>query len=114
MNKRLKISLWLGAGLGLVCIFGVGFRLGFFGNEMFLFGVWLNRLILGLVIGLAGNIYFVKSKLNPVLRGLFFGFLISFSLLAATDFKDIIGFVPGIFYGLIIDVIASKYEKASL
>ena len=111
MNKRLSISLLLGAILGILCIIGVGARLGFAGNEVFLFGVWLNRVIIGLVIGLAGSIVFVKNKFNPAVRGLFFGFLISFSLLVVSDFRDIIGFIPGIFYGLIIDVVATKYDK---
>ncbi len=113
MNTRLKISLLLGVGLGLICILGVGFRLGIEGNKLFLLGVWLNRVILGLIIGLAGNIYFIKFKGNTILRGLIFGLLVSFSLAASTDFKDVPGFVAGIIYGPIIDLISSRYEKLS-
>lgn len=97
--------------MGIFCIIGVGLRLGFVGNEIFLAATWFNRVIMGLVIGLAGSVTLVKGEYNFLVRGFLFGFLISFSLLIATDFRDVTGFIAGIVYGVIIDFVATKFSK---
>lgn len=111
-NKRLFISISTGAILGIFCIIGISQRLGYVGNELFLLSTWVNRLVIGLVIGLAP---FVKIKnnntMNILLRGAFLGFIISGSFYLATDFKDTPGFIAGIIYGIIIDFVATKYGK---
>jgi len=48
--KRLKKSLFVGSILGCICVIGVGIRTGFAGNELYIFSMWYNRLIQGLVI----------------------------------------------------------------
>ncbi len=106
MNKRLTISIITGALLGVLCIIGISYRLGVEGNEWFLAANWINRVLIGLVIGLAG-----KLKLHPALRGILLGSIVSFSLYIATDFRDPAGFGAGIVYGLIIDLIATKYSR---
>jgi hypothetical protein len=103
--------LLAGAGLGVFCIIGVGYRLGFSGHEFFLFGVWYNRVLMGLLIGLAPGIIIAGKKFNFLVRGLLLGFIVSFSLLIVTDFRDPIGFIAGIIYGPIIDYFATKYSK---
>lgn len=105
-NKRFTISVILGAILGIFCIIGAGLRLGFSGNELFLFATWYNRVILGIVIGLLP-----KTKFNTIIRGGVIGLVVSLSLFLATNFRDVPGFFAGVAYGMIIDYIASKYAK---
>lgn len=108
-QKRLIIALITGAILGIFCIIGVGTRLGFAGNEIFLLATWYNRLIMGLVIGLAGSWQIIKGKHNPLWRGLILGLFVSLALFLSTELRDPVGFAAGIVYGIIIDYIASKY-----
>jgi hypothetical protein len=106
--KRLLTALIMGAILGGVCIVGVGGRLGFAGNELFLFGVWYNRLIMGLLIGLAGALKPLGTgKLNTIVRGLALGTFVTLGLALATGFRDMMGFYAGIAYGPIIDLTAT-------
>ena len=86
-------------------------RLGFQGNELFILATFVNRVIIGLVIGLASS-YVMKDNLkNILLRGALLGLFISASFYLATNFYDTPGFVAGIVYGMIIDYIASKSAK---
>lgn len=110
-KKRLIAGIITGALLGVLCIIGGGIRLGFSGNSMLLAGMWYNRLVMGAFIGLAGNIHIVKGKANVVVRGLSLGALIGFAFLLSTGFRDPIGFGAAIVYGLIIDMVATKWEK---
>jgi len=111
MKKRLVLAITTGTILGIFCIIGVGYRFGFSGNELFLFATWINRLVIGIVIGLAGSLTIVKNKNNILIRGVVLGSIISFSFYIATDFRDMTGFIAGIIYGIIIDYIATKYSK---
>lgn len=106
--KRLSLSIVLGALLGVLCIIGVGTRIPVISNEVFFIAIWYNRVIIGLVIGLAGRI-----KLNTYLRGAMLGLVVSFAFLLSTVFRDIMSFFAGIAYGLIIDYVATKYSKLS-
>ncbi|MDD3246021.1 MAG: hypothetical protein PHF18_04045 [Methanosarcina sp.] len=110
-NKRLIISLLTGAILGVFCIIGISLRMGFIGNELFILSTWINRIIIGLVIGLAPFYKIKNNTRNIFFRGAFLGFIISGSFYIATNFKDTPGFFAGIVYGIIIDYIATKYEK---
>ncbi|MGC9384798.1 MAG: hypothetical protein ACP5D6_09385 [Kosmotogaceae bacterium] len=111
MKKRLLISIVTGAILGIFCIIGVSNRLGFRGNELFILATWINRIIIGLVIGLAPCYKIKNNTQNIIFRGAFLGFIISGSFFLATEFKDTPGFFAGIMYGIIIDFMATKYEK---
>lgn len=110
-NKRLIISLITGVILGVFCIVGISLRLGFVGNELFILSTWVNRILMGLVIGLAPYYKIENNSKNIFMRGLFFGFVISGSFYLATAFKDTPGFIAGIVYGVIIDYVATRYEK---
>ncbi|MFC1690751.1 hypothetical protein ACFL0W_01095 [Nanoarchaeota archaeon] len=110
-NKRLTISIITGAILGIFCIIGVSIRLGFIGNELFILATWVNRVVMGLVIGLAPYYKIKNNTKNILLRGTILGFIISGSFYLATAFKDTPGFFAGIIYGIIIDYVATKYEK---
>ena len=108
LAKRVLIALGVSALLGIFCIIGVGHRLGFAANSVFLFSIWYNRLLMGLVIGLAGEIKLLKTrKANVVVRGLLLGTLVTLASSLSTDFRDVPSLFAGIFYGLIIDVVAS-------
>lgn len=110
--KRLSISLLTGAILGIFCIIGVGIRAGYAGNELYLFSMWYNRVIMGLVVGLAQNLKIIKDvKKNVYVRGLVIGLVVSLANFLSTAFRDIPSFFAGIVYGLIIDYTASKYGK---
>ncbi len=100
MNKRLKIGLVGGALLGIVCVVGAYIRSGFSASPVFVFSLWYNRVIIGLVIGAPWQ---VTTKSKALLRGAVLGLLVSFAFYSATDFKDPISFVAGIVYGVILE-----------
>ena len=113
-QRRIGIAVASGAALGVLCIIGVGLRLGFSGNEIYLIGMWYNRVVMGLLIGLASEIVIITDNdmRNAVLRGLFFGAMVSTAIFLSTSFRDIPSFFAGLAYGIIIDVVASKYSRA--
>lgn len=110
-NKRLFIALVTGAVLGILCLIGIGVRIGFEGNELFMFATWVNRVVIGLIIGLASSFVIKENFRNILFRGATLGLIISGSFYLATNFYDTPGFFAGIVYGMIIDYVATKYEK---
>lgn len=109
-NKRLVAALATGVILGFLCIVGMIVRRGFEGNELFILATWVNRIIIGLVIGLA-SAYKIKDNFKSILlRGAVLGFIVSGSFYIATNFYDTPGFIMGIIYGMIIDYVATKIE----
>jgi hypothetical protein len=105
-SKRMKICIALGAILGVVCIIGASIRSGFESDVSFLFALWYNRLIMGIMIGLASR---SRDLLKAAGRGALFGLLVSFAFYASTGFSDIVSFLAGIIYGMIIETFAFKY-----
>jgi hypothetical protein len=117
-QKRLGIAVLSGALLGIVCIIGVGVRIpgGYLANIVFLIGMWYNRVIMGLVIGLADEIVIIKGDnnrmwANSIIRGIVFGFLVSLAIFLSTEFRDLLSFFAGIVYGLIIDLVATAFSR---
>ena len=108
-NRRLVAGIISGALLGVLCIIGAGIRLGFSGNAVLLAGMWYNRVVMGAFIGLAGNIRIIKGKANVVVRGIILGALIGFAFFLSTGFRDPVGFGVALVYGLIIDIVATKF-----
>lgn len=102
-KRRGMISLVTGAVLGIFCIIGVGTRIGFDGNELFLFAMWYNRVIMGLLIGLASGIKIIDSDKNFIVRGLILGLLVTSAITLTSGFLDWPTFFAGIAYGVIID-----------
>lgn len=100
MSKRMKVSLIGGALLGLLCVAGAYIRSGFTASPNFVFSLWYNRVVLGLVIGAPWK---VKSRSKMLLRGAFLGLLISFAFYTTTGFQDPVSFVAGIVYGVILE-----------
>ena len=105
------ISLITGAILGVFCIVGITYRMGYSGNELFILSTWINRVIIGLVIGFAPTQGIQDSLAKIVGRGALLGFIISGSFYIATNFYDTPGFLMGIVYGIITDYIATRYSR---
>ena len=104
-SKRMKVSLLAGAALGVVCIIGALVRSGGSGRAGFLFALWYNRLLMGMVIGLMEDI---KETPRLILRGAVTGLLVSFAFYSADGFGDAVSFLAGIVYGIIIELAARK------
>ena len=104
-SKRMKVSLLAGAALGVVCIIGALIRSGGSSGAGFLFALWFNRLLMGMVIGLMGDI---KETPRLILRGAVTGLLVSFAFYSADGFGDAVSFLAGIVYGVIIELAARK------
>ncbi|MCG3221346.1 MAG: hypothetical protein H7641_08195 [Candidatus Heimdallarchaeota archaeon] len=112
--KRLGISTVTGAILGVFCILGAVQRIpgNFSENLAYLLGIWAMRVILGIVIGLAGDIAIFKGEkwqnwVNAVIRGILFGSIFSVAILLIDPFRDYATFAAGIAYGPIIDLITT-------
>ena len=110
MNKRLAIGVLMGGFLGIFCIIGVGLRIGFEDTKLFLFAMWYNRVVMGLVIGLAGGLRIVDSKHNVLVRGFVLGLVVTASITFTSEFRDWPSFFAGLAYGLIIDWVATRYS----
>lgn len=106
MTKRMWVCLATGAALGVLCIIGASIRFGVESNAALIFSLWYNRLLMGMVIGLC----VVKRKLPQTIgRGAVLGLIVSFAYYSCTGFTDIVSFLAGIIYGMIIEYIAFKY-----
>ena len=108
--KRISIGLLTGAILGIICIIGVGTRLGFSGNIVYLIGMWYNRVIMGLMVGLSEGIIILEKnrKHNSIFRGACIGLIVTTAIFLSTSFRDIPSFFVGILYGAIIDFISTS------
>lgn len=100
MNKRMIESLIGGALLGLVCVIGASIRSGFTADPIFVFALWFNRVIIGLVIGAPWP---ETNKTKAMIRGGVLGLMVSFAFYSSTGFVDPISFVAGIVYGVILE-----------
>jgi hypothetical protein len=108
--RRLGVSVISGALLGIVCILGVGLRSGgFAGKGLFLLAMWYNRLVMGLVIGLADGLRLTDGSANRYVRGAILGLAVSLAIFLSTEFRDVPSFLAGIVYGLIIEHVAARY-----
>ena len=107
MNKRLLVSIIVGAVLGVFCIIGAQSRFGGSLSNSYLFGFWFNRVLMGLVIGLLIPLKNIKLLL---LRGAIFGLIVSFAFYSATEFNDLLGFLVGAAYGMIIELSTYKLK----
>ena len=114
---RTLISAGLGAILGIFCIIGVNQRLPPDPSPsagVYLLGAWYNRLIMGIMIGLAGEIHFLSEKhqiWEAIIRGLLIGAIVSVSFAFLQQMITITYFLAGIAYGLIIDLISTLIMK---
>ena len=109
-TRRMLVCIVAGALLGIICIIGAQLRSEFTNDSSYLFAFWFNRLLMGIVIGLAWS---RLTTLQAIGRGALLGLLVSFAFYSSTGFKDVIGFVIGAVYGVIIEYAALRLrEKA--
>lgn len=109
INKRLALSIISGAVLGVFCIVGGAVRLGWAGNQFLLFSLWYNRLLMGLLIGLAGNLIIIKSDWNWILRGACLGLTVSAAYFFTSGGSDWVSFIAGVVYGVIIEFVLKRF-----
>ena len=115
--KRIVLATAIGAILGIFCIIGAGGRVGgWIGNEILLIGLWYNRVIMGVLIGFAGNLKLIKNRtsvkwINAILRGAILGLIVALQFYLTTSFLDLMSFLAGIMYGIIIDIFSTLLTK---
>ena len=105
MKKRMAIALVSGAVLGLFCVLGASVRLGWQGNQILIVSLWYNRLVMGLLIGLAGELTLVKGEYNWALRGILLGLVVSAAYFLTAGATDWVSFFAGVLYGFIIELV---------
>jgi len=105
-TKRMWVCIISGAVLGVICIVGASIRSGFNSDAIFLFSLWFNRLLMGMVIGAPWK---DLSLPKTITRGALIGLIVSFAFYSSTGFGDIVSFLAGIVYGIIIEVVAYKF-----
>jgi hypothetical protein len=117
--KRVGYATLAGAILGIFCILGASGRIGgWIGNEILLIGLWYNRVIMGLIIGFAGDFNLIKNGnrskwLNSIVRGIIFGFLVALQFYLTTSLLDLLSFLAGIAYGILIDLFSTLLTQKS-
>jgi len=107
ISKRMKISIIMGIILGIFCIIGASVRSDFQSDTVFLFSLWYNRLVLGIMIGFTSRLNNLPKSLG---RGAILGLIVSFAFYSSVGFQDVTSFLAGIIYGVIIEYIAFKYK----
>lgn len=89
-------------------------RLGFAGNEWYLFGMWYNRVLMGVLIRFAGPWNLLPGNenqlKNAIIRGALLGAIVTSAILFSTSFKDLPSWGAGILYGILIDVGATYFS----
>ena len=108
--KRLIIALIIGALGGAFCAYGTTMAEipGLVVDTPLLATIFWGRLMIGLVVGLAGSLVILKGVLaNAALRGLILGAIMSVGLGFYGGMEILV--IAGAIYGLIADVVATKF-----
>ncbi len=110
-GKRMLVSLLLAAFFGVVCAYGTSTVEieGFTMTLPYLATIFYARLLMGFMIGLAGGVLFLKGDMkNAVVRGAVLGAISSIVISFYGGGEIFIA--AGIFYGIITDVVATKFQ----
>lgn len=108
LNSRTRTAVLTGAALGVICIIGAGMRFGFEGNLALIFGLWYNRVLMGILIGFSGGFQITSGKRDLYLRGIILGLIVSAAYFFTSGFSDWVSFLAGGVYGLIIEVVIER------
>lgn len=108
--KRIAVALITGAILGVFCIVGAQGRTEEVLSNSYLFGFWFNRFLMGFVIGLLPDTDIVKR----LVRGLLVGLFVSFAFYSATNYFDLLGFLVGGVYGMIIEGVLHQFGRRTV
>jgi hypothetical protein len=110
-KKRLIIALIISALFGIFCAYGTssveieGFEI----TLPHLLTIFYARLLIGFFVGIAEHIELLKNKYqNSVLRGAIFGIIASIVIAFYGGGEIFIAF--GIIYGVITDVISTRFS----
>lgn len=101
-KKRVLAGLLVGMVLGVICIIGARVRGGGEHPVHYLIGFWYNRVIMGVLIGLLPTCKDVRRRL---VRGAVVGLAVSLAFYISTGFADVIGFLVGAVYGIILETV---------
>jgi hypothetical protein len=106
-TRRVLMSIVLGIIFGAICAFGSAGNLpSGVPAAPILATIFYNRVLLGLVIGIAGGI-----EVHPALRGTVFGAIVSIAIAIPSGISGgAILIAAGVIYGIITDVLATKYS----
>jgi len=116
--KRILFGIIFGALSGVICIGGLIFFRGIpptltYPNDiLFLIGGLHNRIVMGILIGFAGDLKIIKDEndpINSIVRGTIFG-----AILSAAGFfygATISFFLMGLLYGAVTDLLATYLSK---
>ncbi len=110
--KRMVVSLLLAAFFGIGCAYGTSTVEipGFEVTMPYLLTIFYARLLIGLVIGLSENVKLVAGDMkNAALRGGIFGAIVT-GVMAFYGGAEIF-IISGIVYGVITDILATKFGK---
>lgn len=105
-SKRVVIATVIGILCGLFCAYGTEMKFPGQFSVLVLAGIVYNRALIGFVIGIADHI-----KLNPILRGAVIGAVVTGAMAIYSAEGSLILIAFGIVYGIITDVIATKYSQ---
>ena len=111
-TKRIAIATVIGLLTGLFCAYGTATMEdpNFTITTGLLTAIVYNRVLIGVVVGIGDNV-----ELHPVLRGTIFGAVITMamSIIPIIDGDAMGGVILiafGIVYGIIADVVATKFS----
>jgi hypothetical protein len=111
-TKRLLVGAGFGMLLGIFCILGVSQRIPtfVFNDVSYLAAAWYNRVIMGIIIGLAGELELIKNSktANSILRGAIIGAIVSVEFGIFGQTLEIMFFFAGIMFGVINDFLTTK------
>ena len=110
--KRMVVALLLAGFFGIGCAYGTaGVEIpGFEITMPYLLTIFYSRLLMGLLIGLAGSVTLLNGKMaNAALRGGILGAVVSVGISFYGGAAIFIA--AGIVYGIITDVVATKVGK---
>lgn len=108
MIRRIAISTALGAIFGAICLYGTMTSLPGQLSTPILATIFYNRVLLGLVIGMAGSV-----PLHPMLRGAALGLAVSLEIALPSGFQGgalLLG--AGAIYGIVTDLLATRLQGA--
>ncbi len=117
IGKRLAIATLLGAILGVFCALGVSQRLPAEpvpSETLYLVNAWLQRLVMGVMVGLAGGLRIVgelHGSLNALVRGALVGAFTSISFAFFGQQVSVTYLGAGVFFGVINDVVTTRIAR---
>lgn len=103
--KRISISIALGFIFGAVCLYGTMNSIPGQLSPPILATIFYDRLLLGLVIGVAGGL-----PVNPILRGAVLGAAVSLIIAIPSGYIGALLLGAGVVYGVLIDWAATRFS----